>query len=250
MQKLSETKTLRIHEYDRGAEAESVPVVELKNVRRTFDGGRIEALRGISLAIHHSDFVAITGPSGCGKTTLLNLLGVLDEPDGGEVLFGGRQLKGISARARFRSREVGFIFQAFHLLPTLTALENVQIPMFEMPWTCRERVSRARLLIEEMGLTSRLNHLPSELSGGERQRVAAARSLANEPQLILADEPTGNLDSGNSAQLMELLTALHARKNLTLVVVTHDPAWAERAGRVVRMRDGQIVGDTAREPAP
>ena len=240
----------RIHDPGSITEGDDVPLVELKDVRRSFDGGRIEALRGISLSIRRNEFVVIAGPSGCGKTTLLNLLGVLDEPDGGEVLFCGRQLDGISARSRFRSCEVGFIFQAFHLLPTLTALENVQIPMFEMPWSCRERVNRARLLLEEVGLANRLGHLPSELSGGERQRVAAARSLANEPRLILADEPTGNLDSGNSAQLMELLAALHARKDLTLIVVTHDPAWAERAGRVVRMRDGQIVGDTFREPAP
>jgi len=240
----------RTHDTGSVAESGDVPVVELKNVRRTFDGGRIEALRGINLAIHRNEFVAISGPSGCGKSTLLNLMGVLDEPDAGEVLFGGRRLDGISARTRFRSREVGFIFQAFHLLPTLTALENVQIPMFEMPWSCRERVNRARQLLEEVGLASRLNHLPSELSGGERQRVAAARSLANEPKLILADEPTGNLDSGSSTQLMELLTTLHARKNLTLIVVTHDPAWSGRAGCVVRMRDGQIVGDIFREPAP
>lgn len=242
--------SIGIDEAGAAQEAGGPPAVELKNIRRAFDGGRIEALRDLSLSINHGEFVVIAGPSGCGKSTLLNLMGVLDEPDEGEVLFSGQRLRGVSERTRFRSREVGFVFQSFHLLPTLTALENVQIPMFEMPWPRRERIERARHLLDEVGLAARLNHLPSELSGGERQRVAAARSLANNPRLILADEPTGNLDSGSAAQVAELLASLHSRKALTLVVVTHDQTWEARAGRVVRMRDGKVVSDTSPRPGP
>lgn len=237
---------MRNHDAGAAPVTGGLPAVELKNVRRVFDGGRIEALREVSLSIAHGEFVVIAGPSGCGKSTLLNLMGVLDEPDAGEVLFSGRRLRGVPERSRFRSREVGFIFQAFHLLPTLTALENVQIPMFEMPWPRRDRVARARELLEEMGLAGRLDHLPSELSGGERQRVAAARSLANKPRILLADEPTGNLDSASASQMADLLVALHGRKDLTLIVVTHDPTWEKRAGRLIRMRDGQVVADVRR----
>lgn len=219
-------------------------IVALREVRRVFDGGRIEALRGVNLDVSAGEFIAVTGPSGCGKTTLLNLLGVLDKPSSGEILYRGRPLNSVKERSRFRAQEVGFVFQAFHLLPTLTALENVQIPMFEMPWSSAERVLRARHLLEEVGLASRLEHLPSELSGGERQRVAAARSLANGPSIILADEPTGNLDSANSSQLMNLLSELHDREHVTLVVATHDLAWARRATRVLTMCDGVVTSDT------
>lgn len=240
----------RIHDAEAGPDACGLPVFVLDGVRRVFDGGRIEALRDVSLSVGRGEFVTIAGPSGCGKSTLLNLIGALDEPDGGEVLYSGRKLRGAGERGRFRSREVGFIFQAFHLLPTLTAVENVQIPMFEMPWPRGERVARARDLLGEVGLANRLDHLPSELSGGERQRVAAARSLANGPRILLADEPTGNLDSASAAQVAELLISLHASRALTLIVVTHDQAWEARAGRVIRMRDGQIVSDARCPIAP
>jgi putative ABC transport system ATP-binding protein len=235
--------TVSIHEPGSIAAGDNVPVIELKNVRRVFDGGRIEALRGVSLEIHRNEFVAIAGPSGCGKTTLLNLMGALDEPDEGDIFFDGSPLHGYTAHARFRARAVGFIFQSFHLLPTLTALDNVQIPMFEMPWSRKEREQRAHRLLEQVGLANRLHHLPSELSGGERQRVAAARSMANEPRILLADEPTGNLDSGSSTQLLDLLSDIHSQRGMTLVIVTHDGGVASRAGRTVMMSDGAVVSD-------
>jgi len=218
-------------------------LLSLQGVRRVFDHGRVVALRGVDLAIRTGEFVAVVGPSGCGKSTLLHVLGGLDEPDAGEVRFGGERLAGGAARSLFRSRNVGFIFQAFHLLPTLTALENVQIPMFEMPWTRQERRHRAETLLREVGLEERLHHLPSALSGGERQRVAAARSLANEPRIILADEPTGNLDSESAARLLVLLAELHRARGMALVVATHDAAVAHRAERILTMRDGAIVSD-------
>ena len=218
-------------------------LLSLQGVRRAFDGGRVVALREVDLAIHAGEFVAVVGPSGCGKSTLLHLLGALDGPDAGEARFCGEKLAGASARSRFRSRNVGFVFQSFHLLPTLTALENVQIPMFEMSWTRAERRRRAEALLSEVGLAERFHHLPSALSGGERQRVALARSLANEPQIILADEPTGNLDSASAARLLGLLAHLHQARGTALVVVTHDAGVARRAQRILTMRDGCILSD-------
>ena len=161
------------------------------DLRRTFDGGRIQALRGVDLAIAPGEFVAIQGPSGCGKSTLLQILGALDAPSGGELRFRGTPLDRLGDLSAFRARTVGFMFQTSYLLPTLSALENVQIPMFEMPWPAGERRTRALALLEAVGLSGRLDHRPANLSGGERQRVAIARSLANEPLLLLADEPTG-----------------------------------------------------------
>lgn len=218
-------------------------LLSLKGVRRAFDGGRVVALQEVDLAIQAGEFVAVVGPSGCGKTTLLHLLGALDQPDAGEALFRGEPLDGHAARSRFRARNIGFVFQSFHLLPTLTALENVQIPMFEMRWARRERRRRAESLLREVGLEERFHHLPSELSGGERQRVATARSLANQPQVILADEPTGNLDSASAARVLDLLAALHQQRGTALVVATHDHDVAARAARIVTMRDGRIVSD-------
>lgn len=222
------------------AQAVSDPVIEMRNVVRTYDGGRIRAVDGVSLRICRGDFLAITGPSGCGKSTLLGLMGALDEPDEGAVLFDGAGVRGGAARARLRSSMVGFIFQSFHLLPTLSAIENVQIPMFEMPWSRAQREDRAKELLVEVGLEGRFHHLPGALSGGERQRVAAARSLANNPRVVLADEPTGNLDSVSSARLVELLGRLHAEKGLILVVATHDPVVAAAAGSRVFMKDGRL----------
>lgn len=223
----------------------SEPILRLRGVSRTFDRGRIPALRDVNLEIARGDFVAVAGPSGCGKTTLLNLMGALDEPDEGEIFFEGGRLRGAGERARFRARGVGFVFQCFHLLPALTALENVQIPMFEMPWPARERARRARELLVEVGMENRLNHLPAELSGGERQRVAAARGLANSPRILLADEPTGNLDSESTGQLLDLLGKIHRDRGMTLVLVTHDAGVASRAARRVRMKDGCIMGPEA-----
>jgi ABC-type lipoprotein export system ATPase subunit len=218
-------------------------LVEARDLRRTFDEGRVEALRGINFTINEGEFVAIQGPSGSGKSTLLQLLGALDAPTAGVLHFRGNSFDLLGDMAAFRARTVGFIFQSFHLLPTLSAIENVQIPMFEMPWPAQERRRRAKSLLEAVGLGDRLDHLPPKLSGGERQRVAIARSLANEPALLLADEPTGNLDSVSATRIMDLLEKIQSERGMTLVVVTHDAAVARYARRVLQMLDGKIVAD-------
>ena len=221
----------------------SAVLLEIEGVRREFDDGHVLALRGVSLRIQEGEFVAIIGSSGSGKSTLLNLLGALDVPDGGEIRFRGEPVAKLANPARFRAQNIGFIFQSFHLLPTLTALENVQVPMFEMSWPVRERQRRARELLEAVGMSHRLDHLPAKLSGGERQRVAIARSLANEPSILRADEPTGNLDTQNSDQIMTLLKKVHREKKNTMILVTHDMEVARTADRIVTMRDGQVVSD-------
>ena len=219
------------------------PLLQVVDVHRDFDAGHVLALRGVSFDINQGEFVAIIGSSGSGKSTLLSLLGTLDVADQGEILFRGESITKLSDPAAFRARNIGFIFQSFHLLPTLTSLENVQVPMFEMGWGVRERQRRARELLDAVGMSHRLDHLPSKLSGGERQRVAIARSLANDPPILLADEPTGNLDSKNSAQIMELLETLHHDKGMTLVLVTHDLNVARAADRIITMSDGQVASD-------
>jgi putative ABC transport system ATP-binding protein len=206
-------------------------------------GPQWQALRGVDFSVNEGEFVAITGPSGCGKSTLLQLLGALDRPTSGTLLYRGISVPDHPNPAAYRAREVGFIFQGFHLLPTFTAAENVQIPMFEIDRSASERRERAFELLKLVGLENRLDHFPSKLSGGERQRVAIARSLANGPSLLLADEPTGNLDSENAHSVLELLIRLQQEQGRTMVLVTHDPTIAERAGRILRMKDGQIVSD-------
>ena len=218
-------------------------LLEAKALTRDFDEGQVKALRGVEFSIAEGEFVAITGPSGCGKSTLLQLLGALDRPTSGTLLYRGRSLPDDPNPAAYRAREVGFIFQAFHLLPTFTAAENVQIPMFEIDRSVSERRERAIELLKLVGLENRLDHFPSKLSGGERQRVAIARSLANDPSLLLADEPTGNLDSENAHVVLELLIRLQREHGRTMVLVTHDPTIAGRAGRILRMKDGRIVSD-------
>ena len=218
-------------------------LLEAKALTREFDEGHVKALRGVDFSIKEGDFVAIVGPSGCGKSTLLQLLGALDRPTAGTLLYRGESLPDHPNPARYRSREVGFIFQAFCLLPTFTAAENVQMPMFETDRSVSERRERAVELLKLVGLEHRLEHFPSKLSGGERQRVAIARSLANEPSLLLADEPTGNLDSENAHSVLELLVRLQQEQGRTMVLVTHDATIAQRAKRVVRMLDGRIVSD-------
>lgn len=225
------------------AASPSNALLEVKGVHREFDEGKVPALRGVSLTIEGGEYVALIGASGSGKSTLLNLLGALDVPDQGEICFRGQSLTTISDPAEFRSRHIGFIFQSFHLLPTLTAVENVQIPMFELGWSKRQRNERACELLKSVGMAHRLDHLPSKLSGGERQRVAIARSLANSPSILLADEPTGNLDTANVTQIMRLLRHMHAERKTTLIVVTHDPAIADSADRVITLRDGLVVSD-------
>lgn len=218
-------------------------LLEVDDVHREFDEGHVLALRGVSLRIHEGEFVAIIGSSGSGKSTLLNLLGALDVADAGEIRFRGEPLAKLANPAQFRAQNIGFIFQSFLLLPTLTALENVQVPMFETGWNVRERQRRARELLEAVGMSHRLDHVPAKLSGGERQRVAIARSLANEPSIILADEPTGNLDTRNSAQIVDLLKRVHREKRNTMILVTHDLGVARTADRIITMRDGQVIAD-------
>jgi len=221
-------------------------LLEAKNLTREFDEGQVKALRGVDFSIKEGEFVAIIGPSGCGKSTLLQLLGALDRPTSGSLFYRGISLPDHPNPAAYRAREVGFIFQAFHLLSTFTAAENVQIPMFEIDRSASERRARAFELLKLVGLEQRLDHFPSKLSGGERQRVAIARSLCNGPALLLADEPTGNLDSENAHSVLDLITRLQQEQGRTMVLVTHDVTIAERAGRILRMIDGRIVSDEKR----
>ena len=218
-------------------------LIEVRDVQRSFDEGRVQALRGVDFKIHDGEFLAIVGPSGSGKSSLLQILGALDEPSEGEIFFHGKSVAEIHDISKFRAENIGIVFQSFHLIPTLTALENVQIPMFEMPWSPVERTRRATELLKSVGLSERMHHLPRKMSGGERQRVAVARSLANEPKLLLADEPTGNLDSANAQRIMELLQSVHQQRGMTVIVVTHDPNVANFADRMLRVFDGRIVSD-------
>jgi ABC-type lipoprotein export system ATPase subunit len=243
------TETLSPSRPIAGTGAHPVPgevLIEAVNLHRSFDEGAVQALQGVDLCVREREFVAIQGPSGCGKSTLLQILGALDDPTQGDIRFHGRSLRDIEDRALFRARTIGFVFQSFHLLPTLSAIENVQIPMVEMPWPQRHRRERAAQLLAAVGLAGRADHLPAKLSGGERQRVAVARSLANEPAVLLADEPTGNLDSASAGRIMELFARIHQERGMTLIVVTHDPNVAQHAGRIVHILDGKVVSDTLR----
>jgi putative ABC transport system ATP-binding protein len=215
-------------------------------VHKSYPDGSVHALNGVSLGVRDSEFVAITGPSGCGKSTLLNLLGALDRPDEGEIYFRGEPLSTHRRLDHFRARQIGFVFQSFFLLPTLTALENIQIPMFEgQQLTSHERMKKAEELLDLVGLAGRASHRSSQLSVGERQRVALARALANDPVLLLADEPTGNLDSENASHVLDLLATLRIEKKLALLMVTHSTEVAERADRIIRMKDGRVIEDSA-----
>jgi ABC-type lipoprotein export system ATPase subunit len=227
------------------ATPQPLPVYAASGLTKEYDDGSVQALRGVDFSINQGEFVAIIGPSGCGKTTLLQMLGALDHPSGGTLNYRANSIPDLPDPAGYRAREIGFIFQAFHLLPTFTALENVQMPMFETHLTAAERKDRALLLLKSVGLEHRLNHFPAKMSGGERQRVAIARSLANGPAVLLADEPTGNLDSENTELILELIIRLHQEQHMTLVLVTHDPAIARRALRTIQMKDGRIVADHA-----
>ena len=216
---------------------------DARGVKKRYDDGQVEALRGVDFRIAEGEYVAIIGPSGSGKSTLLQLLGALDRPSEGTLSYRGVSLGDHPDSASYRAHEIGFIFQAFHLLPTFTAIENVQIPMLESNRPRAERAQRAEELLKKVGLGHRLHHLPTKLSGGERQRVAIARSLANGPSVLLADEPTGNLDSASAAAVLELLDQLRREQGITMVMVTHDPTIARNAPRRIVMKDGRIVHD-------
>ena len=224
----------------------SASAIECVSVVKTYEEGRIRALNGMYLQVEPGEIVAVVGPSGCGKSTLLHLIAALDRPDGGEIVVAGHDLAREQRLDHYRARHVGLVFQLHNLLPTLSAVENVQVPMFELGIGARERRERARRLLEVVGLGARERSRPAVLSGGERQRVAVARALANEPSILLADEPTGSLDSEAGRNVLDLLERIRAERGTTIVVVTHDPGVAARADRIVHMLDGRVA-DEARD---
>jgi ABC-type lipoprotein export system ATPase subunit len=216
-------------------------VVETQDLTRIYgDGEEIRALDGVNLRVAPGEFLAVMGPSGSGKSTLLNMIGALDKPTRGKVFVGDEDLATIRNKDSFRSKTVGFMFQLHNLLPTLTAIENVEVPMMGY-MRAKERHERAEYLLSLVGLEDRVKHLPNQLSGGQRQRVAVARALANNPPLVLADEPTGNLDTEAGEELMELLSDLNQSQGTTYIVVTHDPAVARQTNRIIVLEDGKIA---------
>ncbi len=222
---------------------EPPPLLRGARLSKHYPDGEVAAVVDVNLAIRRGEYLAIMGPSGSGKSTLLNLLGALDEPTSGELLYEGMPVSRMDDVDGLRARKMGFVFQAFHLLPTLTAAENVQIPMFEGPLSAPDRARKAVDLLRSVGMGHRLRHLPSKLSAGERQRVAIARALANDPVVLLADEPTGNLDSQTGQDVLDLFRRLHEERGMTLIVVTHDEEVSARSRRLIRMRDGRITAD-------
>ena len=219
-------------------------MIKLENAVRTYHLGKttVKALRGVDLEIEDGELVAIMGPSGSGKSTLMHLIGALDQPDEGAVLFGDQDVSKQSrdALAELRGKRIGFVFQSFNLIATLTALENVELPMIYQGVPRKERLTKARDLLTLVGMDDRADHLPTELSGGEQQRVAIARALVNDPDLLLADEPTGNLDSKTGKQIMDLLIKLNKEQKMTIVLVTHDPSVAGYAQRTIHIFDGKV----------
>ena len=224
--------------------AEEKLVVETRDLKKIYGGAdAVHALDGVTLSIRAGEFVAIMGPSGSGKSTLLNIVGALDRPTSGVCRVGGQDLASVKDLDRFRSRTVGFVFQLHNLIPTLSAVENVEVPLYEEPLSGGDRRRRAEELLALVGLSDRLHFLPNQLSGGQRQRVAIARALANRPSLILADEPTGNLDSKSTDEIMDLMRSLNREQGTTFIVVTHNPAVARAADRIVTLRDGKVLRD-------
>jgi ABC-type lipoprotein export system ATPase subunit len=222
-------------------------IIEAAGVRKTYDAGsvRVDALKGVDLAVAPGEMVAIMGPSGCGKTTLLNCLSGLDGIDGGDVRIGGTSLAEMSDRERtdYRARRMGFVFQFYNLMPVLSAVENVELPLLVARVPMREARERAKVALALVGLAERASHQPEELSGGERQRVTIARALVNDPAIVWADEPTGDLDSEMADEIVRLMRRLNTERGFTFVIVTHDIAVGRRCDRIVRMLDGQVVGE-------
>lgn len=225
---------------------EQLIVVETRELTKIYgDGAQVRALDGVNLIVRKGEFIAIVGPSGSGKSTLLNLIGALDRPTSGDVIIDGNSLTSVRDLDRFRSQTVGFVFQTHNLIPTLTARENVEVPMYEAASSEAKRKARAEEVLALVGLGKRMHFLPNQLSGGERQRVAIARALVNRPAIVLADEPTGNLDSKNTAEIMNLLSELNRTRGTTLIVVTHNHEVARTTRRIVTLRDGKIQRDIA-----
>lgn len=222
-------------------------VIKIRNIKRDFKMGQeiLHVLKGIDLDIIKGEYVALMGPSGSGKSTLMNILGCLDSPTSGEYELNGSKVSDMSddQLAEIRNKEIGFIFQTFNLLPRTTALENVALPMIYAGINKEERTKRAKQVLTDVGLSDRMDHKPNELSGGQRQRVAVARALVNNPSIILADEPTGNLDTKTSIEIMNLIDNIHQAGN-TVILVTHEEDIAQRAKRIIRLRDGMIESDT------
>ena len=227
-------------------------LIRIHDLTREYRMGseRILALQGVTLEIRRNEYVAIMGPSGSGKSTMMNVLGCLDTPSAGEYWLNGEEISRFTddALARVRNREIGFVFQTFNLLPRATALHNVELPLVYAGVRARERRERAGAALEQVGLAGRMHHRPNELSGGQRQRVAIARALVNQPSILLADEPTGNLDSVTSEEIMEVFAALHAAGQ-TVIMVTHEPDIAARAQRIVVLRDGRVESDLVSQEA-
>ena len=228
-------------------------IIETRDLVKVYgDGAEVRALDGVDVRVARGEFVAVTGPSGSGKSTLLNMIGALDRPTAGQVLVNGQDLSKVRDLDTFRARTVGFVFQLHNLIPTLNARENLEVPMMGQPGGRARRRRRSKELLELVGLGDRMNHLPNQLSGGQRQRVAIARSLANEPALVLADEPTGNLDSQSGGEIIDLMHRLNKELDMTFIIVTHDLAVARQTHRVLVMQDGKIahehhVGDPYEE---
>jgi ABC-type lipoprotein export system ATPase subunit len=226
-------------------------IVHATGIRRTYETGRVrvDALRGVDLTLRRGEMAAIMGPSGCGKTTLLNCLSGLDDIDGGELLIDGTPLAAMSDRERtdYRARRMGFVFQFYNLMPVLTAVENVELPLLVARVARREARRRALDALELVGLAERADHVPDELSGGERQRVTIARALVNDPAIVWADEPTGDLDSENAEEIVALMRRLNVERSLSFLIVTHDIAVGRKSDRIVRMLDGQVVEEQMME---
>ena len=226
------------------------PIISVRDLKKTYIMGStiVNALQSITLDIHRNEFVALMGPSGSGKSTLMNLIGCLDTPTSGEYILNGQNVSTLDDNdlAEVRNKEIGFVFQTFNLLPRLSALENVALPLVYAGMSKSLRLERAEAVLEAVGLTDRMDHKPNELSGGQRQRVAIARALVNNPSIILADEPTGNLDTKTSLEIMDIFERIYAQGN-TIILVTHEPDISEQARRIVRLRDGLIESDVLNE---